>query len=287
MSSQSSVHNYNKAYQLFTEVDKFWSETEKSDGRPTEYQFVNILDKLEDLQKSLDRVDIREVEDHLNKIGKPTLLPDVKENMGTMKEGTHYLSKVILAWSYEDELLSEVPKKIAQLQKKNSLKYEGNRSDLSKAFVKQILHPDNIERQKSNIASILRRTITLQMFERLYNSLMSGIKIPSSTEDKKPIDDLEENPKTKKFSEDEDEDVKSDEETKERYPDLPREAPKEGQTPKTRKTWIITPDGKKHYYDFETKNIDGVVTYYNGKEEVYSYLEESFMNLKEYKKLHS
>lgn len=284
MSSQSSVHNYNKAYQLFTEVDKFWMETEKEDKNPTEYQFVNILDKIEDLQKSLDRIDIREIEDHLNKIGRPDMLSDIKENISTMKEGTHYLGKVLLAWSYEDELLSEVPKKIAQLQKKNPLKYQGNRLDLTRLFVNQILHPDNIERQKTNIGSILRRTITLPMFERLYNSLMSGVKIPKSTSDEKSSEDKLDK-KTEKDERSEVETKEEPKEEKERYPDLPREAPEEGETPKTRKTYIVTPDGEKKYYDFETENTDGVVTYYNGDKVVYQYLKEGFISLVKYKKL--
>jgi hypothetical protein len=289
-SIRTSVHSYNKAYDLFSEIREIWNNLEGA----SDYQYMEALDKVEDLTKQIYKVDLKDMKDYLKQEGKPEELDDVKHNLDLFKEGAYRIGREILGWSYYEDLMDASPRFITALKKKYSLKYPGEKEDLVKQFVSLITKPDNVERYKSNIESIIRGNMTLPYFSRIFDALVNDTELgkPAKPSSRKVSPTYPNPPEmfVGKHKEEWEESQRQQEaeweenrEEKEEIADLSREKPEE--ISKKGKNFIKTPDGEELEYDFVTKTADAVITYYMGKDEVYSYLGEAFISLSQYKKL--
>ena len=260
----SSVNSYNRSLKLFKEVRLLWDSLENA----SDYQYIEALDKIETLQKHIAKIDISDVEDYLKEKGKPELIDDVKHNLNIFKEGAHQMGREILGWSYYKDLMESVPRYIFALQKKYPSKYPDK--DYAKRFVAEIIRPNNVERYKRNIESIIRGNMTVQYFSRIFEAVMDGIKNPKR-EIIKPlptqIEQTPQKPSIKKF------DISTKKEEKSK-PNLNISKEKPTEFLKGRKNFIKTSKGEFEY-DFETRDSSNIVHYYNGDHEVYSYLDES------------
>jgi hypothetical protein len=284
MSLKTSVHSYNKALDLFKKVRGLWTSLEEGG---TDYEYMEALDKVDELKKHVNRIDLNDISEYLEKEGKPEKIETVKRNFKIFKEGAFKIGKDLLAWSYYEDLLNAVPKYISELQKKNPLKYEGSIAKLSKSFASRIANPDNVERYKSNIESIIRGNMSTPLFMRIYDSLQDRSKSKISPKRTKHIETPPEmfSPKGKKEWEKSILKAKKEWEKelskKKGAKDLTSEKPKEFS--KGRKYFIKTPEGEEKQYDFQTKSEDGIVTYFMDDNPIYSYISESFVSLETYK----
>jgi hypothetical protein len=286
MSIKTSVHNYNKSLSLFQRVRDLWDQLEGA----SDYQYMEALDKVDELQKHISKIDLSDIREYLEQRGMEDKFEEVKHNIKVFKEGAYRIGREILGWSYFNDLLDSIPRFITMLKEKYPLKYSEDKDVLSKRLAAELTHPDNVERYKSNIEAIIRGTMTLPYFKRIYDALMSDKKIPSL---KKSISSQYPNPPemyTGKNKEEWEENIRKgrekweeEREEQEKDVDLSREKPEEFK--KKGKNYIRTPEGEELQYDFETKTAGGVITYYLGNKEVYSYLGESFISLLQYKKL--
>jgi len=287
-SIRSSVHSYNKAFDLFSEIRELWDNLEGA----SDYQYMEALDKADDLQKQIAKVDLNDMQEYLKQQGKLKSLDEVKHNLDLFKEAAFRIGREILGWSYYEDLIDAAPRFITAIKKKYPLKYQGEKEDLVKQFVSLISKPDNVERYKNNIESIIRGNMTLPYFSRIFDALVNDIDISKTRPSIKPSLRHPHPPRMftggakEKWEESQkewEEEWEAGREKEEIYTDLSREKPEEFK--KGRKNFIRTPEGEELEYDFETKPANKVVSYFKGDKKVYSYLGESFISLLKYKKL--
>ena len=311
MSIKTSVHAYNKAFNLYSEVATLFDSMVNTEEEPSDYQYMEALDKAEDLQKQLNKIEISDIEEYLKQKGKETALADVKDNMSKMREEVYYISRRLLGNSYYSDLQKAVPRFVSSLQRKHSFKYHGEAQDLAKEFIGLITNPDRVERYKSNIEAIIRGNMTLPYFQRIFDAIMTAKKnkgtgakeempwageekyfaSPEQTAKDKEIQakvkaEMEATEKARKEKE-----LQQERDKKDVADDISKKAPKEF-TKKvgTRvKHFIKLPDGTEVEYFNDAVIPSGGHTihkYFDKKgNKVYSYLKESFIPLAKYKKL--
>ena len=127
----TSVHSYNNALKLFREVRELWDNLENA----SDYKFIDALDKIENLQKYINKIDLIDLETYLKKQGKLDKLKDVEHNVNLIKEAIHVIGREILGWSYHNDLKEAVPRYVFALQKKYPTKYKEDSEELTKKFV--------------------------------------------------------------------------------------------------------------------------------------------------------
>jgi len=305
MSIKTSVHAYNKLLQLYPEVASTFDELTNTGEEIMDHQFMDAMDKIEDVQKQIKKVDISDIEDYLEDEGNLDALDNVKKNLRQIGEDIYYMGKKLLGDSYYKDLLKAVPRFITAVKKKYPLKYSGDANELATDFVSLITHPDRVERYKSNIESILRGNMTLPYFSRILDALLSAKKSGASKKEEEqgwPGEELyyasqkeigkreKDAEEVKDYNEKERWKLKDNEDQEDILDGLttipPREFTKKLKT--TTKFFIETPDGKvKEFFSEDSFPVGSkkIISYVNKKgESVYSYIAESFISLRRYKK---
>lgn len=232
-------------------------------------EYMEALDKIDILQKYISKIDMEDIADYLQKKNEPERIDDVEHNMRIFREGSNRIGAEILGWSYYNDLLESVPRYINEASKKHPLKFP-NKEENAKTFASEITKPNNVKKYKKDIESIIKGTMALVSFMRIYAAVAEGVKQPIVKKVSREVILPKEVKKEKEFVPPI---VKHEPEKQKDFSNVSKEAPVEFK--KKNKNFIRTPDNKEFEYDFETKDVDGIVRYFQNNHEVYSYLEES------------
>jgi len=272
MSIQTTKNNYNIALSLYRRITKSFSEIEMGEGE--EFDISQTIDDIKRLKSKIRSISITDFDGEFPE----EKIKTIEKNVEKFKEMAFYIEKVLGGMEYYDDLLDSLPKYIGYTDVKDEEK-----EDAIKRVAAHLTHKDNFEVYKNDILNIIRGKMSDKMFRQIFDT----VRVPREKIVRQNIREVppemwsEEN--QKEWKEREKQRWKNISQSK-RKKNISGEKPIE--TTEKGKNFIKTPDGKKLEYDFITNVKGGIISYFKDDKKVYSFQNESFISLKEYKKIH-
>jgi len=274
MSLETSKNNYNIARNLYQRISDSFSDIEGGDVN--DFTITQTIDDIKRLKTKLRGINLSDFD---GKYDKDTVLM-TERNVEKFKEMAHYIEKVLGGIVFYDDLLASLPKYINTVDTKDMTDEEA-----IKKITGHMTHQNNFEFYVNDIKNIIRGKMSMPMFNKIYDAIISKSPKEKTIVRNKHIEQPPEMWDTVKKKEwikrqsQRKKDILQDK----RNTSVSTDAPKE--TNKGRKSFITLPMGNTLEYDFKIKNKDGIITYFKNDKKIYSFQNESFLSFKEYEEL--
>lgn len=170
MSLKSTRENYKKAKFIFLEIDDIFHDLQSEKIEETEFKINQVLNKLKDLRKLLQKVDIAD----LAGVFDDKIIRAVLKNLETMNDANYFWERFFLQSKYGKNLLDPIKLKYIpelHLTDIELEKWGKNIKRVSWKFVGAITHPDNIKKYENKIKRIVIGTMTQREFKRIFDVL--------------------------------------------------------------------------------------------------------------------
>jgi len=170
MGLRSTIEFYKEAEYLHKEIDDVYNDFEE--GKIPESQKDTIinrtLDKINKLNSTLSKVDVRDLEETYNK----EVIDDVEHNLDFFYEAADYIEKYLLGKRYYDSLLNGVSSLIKKLSPSpyDYKKYAENEQQLAKKFTAMLLHPHNVNQFINQIKRMALGTMSNSEFKKIFQT---------------------------------------------------------------------------------------------------------------------
>lgn len=170
MSLKLTRENYKKAKSIFVEIDDIFQDLQSEEIEETEFKLNQVLNRLKDLKKYLQKVDVADLAGNFD----DKTIRAVLKNLDTMNDAVYFWERFFLQAKYGKDLIDPIRLKYIpelHLSDIESEKWGRSNERISKKFVGVITHSDNIKEYENKIKRMIIGTMTKQEFKRIFDVL--------------------------------------------------------------------------------------------------------------------